>query len=65
MGNGKDEREEYEDQDAEPTSTAPPGQRPSDTGLRDERTGGAEGRERADSPDAVDTDMEQEGDPNP
>lgn len=65
MENGRDQRDEYEDQDAEPTMMAPPGQRPSDTGLRDERSGGAAGGGEAAHPDAIDADMDQQGEAKP
>lgn len=65
MENGRDERDEYEDQDAEPTMMAPPGQRPSDTGHQAGSADGAGSRGRADTADGGDADMDQEGDAKP
>lgn len=65
MENGRDKRDEYADQDSEPTMMAPPGQRPSDTGRQADPAGGAGSKGSADSADGGDADMDQEGDAKP
>lgn len=63
MHDRRNDPDEYTDQDAEPTSNAPPEARPNTAGPGAQRTAGEAAR--ADSADVVDADMDQDGEPNP